>query len=161
MMGRWSELARGYNASPITPTDNRQEPAKRVQSAEKKGIGFDVLNPQEPAQSQEQNQVADFLPLSALTSGKDETPTNKAVEVFLPVSATCRREGIRHDREPFRRRPPDLGPEPTEFGFGGRPVTWTGKVVSLDDWRRLTDWERHGPNGKLWNGLTQKWEQAK
>ncbi|GGE17399.1 hypothetical protein SAMN05421774_10447 [Gemmobacter megaterium] len=26
-----------------------------------------------------------------------------------------------------------------------RPMTWTGKVVSLDAWRRLSAWDRHGP----------------
>ena len=31
-------------------------------------------------------------------------------------------------------------------------------VVSLEDWRTLTEWERHGPNGRHWNGITRKWE---
>ena len=43
-------------------------------------------------------------------------------------------------------------------GINGTPRTWTGRVVSLDEWRRLSDWERHGSTGKLWNGLTQQWE---
>jgi len=41
---------------------------------------------------------------------------------------------------------------------GGRVLTWTGKVVSLDDWRNLSEWERHGSTGKIWNGQTQQWE---
>ena len=40
----------------------------------------------------------------------------------------------------------------------GRQRSWTGKVVSLADWRNLSEWERHGSTGKLWNGLTQQWE---
>ena len=36
--------------------------------------------------------------------------------------------------------------------------TWTGKVVSLDDWRQMTDWDQHGSTGKLWNGITRQWE---
>ena len=40
----------------------------------------------------------------------------------------------------------------------GRPKTWTGKVVNLADWRNLSEWERHGSTGKMWNGLTQQWE---
>ena len=40
----------------------------------------------------------------------------------------------------------------------GRPRTWTGRIVSLDAWRTLTEWERHGPNGRQWNGITQRWE---
>lgn len=31
---------------------------------------------------------------------------------------------------------------------GGRPTTWTGKVVSLADWRQLSEWEKHGPNAR-------------
>lgn len=42
----------------------------------------------------------------------------------------------------------------------GRPKTWTGKVVSLDEWRLLSEWEKHGSTGKVWNGLTRKWEPA-
>lgn len=41
----------------------------------------------------------------------------------------------------------------------GFPCTWTGRVVSLADWRALSDWERHGPNGRHWNGLTREWEE--
>jgi hypothetical protein len=45
--------------------------------------------------------------------------------------------------------------------FTGKPKTWTGSIVSLDTWRNLTDWEKHGPNGRHWNGITQTWEQPK
>lgn len=41
---------------------------------------------------------------------------------------------------------------------GGRPLTCTGKVVSLDAWRQLSEWERNGPDGKHWNGQSQQWE---
>lgn len=43
--------------------------------------------------------------------------------------------------------------------FTGDPKTWTGRIVSLDAWRRLTDWEKYGPDGRLWNGITKKWER--
>ncbi|MEM9788324.1 MAG: hypothetical protein AAF801_17635 [Pseudomonadota bacterium] len=43
---------------------------------------------------------------------------------------------------------------------GCRPLTWTGKVVSLEEWRDLTDWEKHGPDGKHWNALTQQLETS-
>jgi len=42
--------------------------------------------------------------------------------------------------------------------IGGRQLTWTGKIVSLADWRNLSEWERHGSTGKVWDGQTQKWE---
>lgn len=43
-------------------------------------------------------------------------------------------------------------------GCGGGQRTWTGKIVSLDAWRDLSEWEKHGSTGKMWNGETQRWE---
>ncbi len=42
--------------------------------------------------------------------------------------------------------------------FDGTPKTWTGKVVSLAAWRQLSEWEKHGPDGRSWNGTTRRWE---
>jgi hypothetical protein len=50
---------------------------------------------------------------------------------------------------------------PYGIAFEGRPRTWTGRVVSLAAWRMLTEWERHGPNGRHWNGITKQWEHPK
>jgi len=58
-------------------------------------------------------------------------------------------------------RPPDRpDPETLPYGRGvsGSPRTWSGRVVSLDEWRRLTEWEKHGSTGKTWSGLTRRWE---
>ena len=46
--------------------------------------------------------------------------------------------------------PPARGPVPDHTSVGGRPVTWTGRVVSLEDWREMTDRERFGerPSGE-------------
>ncbi len=44
------------------------------------------------------------------------------------------------------------------FSIGGRPLTYTGRVVSLEDWRNLSDWEKHGPDGRVWNGKARAWE---
>lgn len=46
------------------------------------------------------------------------------------------------------------------FALGDRqsPKTWTGKIVSLADWRQLSEWEKHGPDGRHWNGITKAWE---
>ncbi|WP_458790896.1 hypothetical protein [Yoonia sp. MH D7] len=43
----------------------------------------------------------------------------------------------------------------------GQPLTWTGRVVSLASWRMLTEWDRHGPKGKHWNGVTKQWDHPK
>jgi hypothetical protein len=44
---------------------------------------------------------------------------------------------------------------------GGRPLTCTGRVVSLDAWRSLTAWEKHGPNGWRWCGQSRAWTDPK
>lgn len=49
-------------------------------------------------------------------------------------------------------------PYGTACGLGLSPRTWAGRVVSLDDWRAMTDWDRHGPRGRNWNGITRQWE---
>ena len=36
---------------------------------------------------------------------------------------------------------------PRGLSAGGRPLTFTGQVVSLDAWRALSEWEKHGPKG--------------
>ncbi len=46
------------------------------------------------------------------------------------------------------------------YTVGGRPKTWSGKVVSLADWRALSEWEKHGPDGRVWNGRTRQWEEG-
>lgn len=41
--------------------------------------------------------------------------------------------------------------------FNGTPMTWTGRIVSLDEWRRLTIWDRHGPDGRVFCGICREW----
>jgi len=57
---------------------------------------------------------------------------------------------------PLPVRPdPDPLPDPTR---AGRVRTWTGLVVSIEAWRHLSAWDRHGPNGRHWDGRTASWE---
>jgi hypothetical protein len=56
-------------------------------------------------------------------------------------------------------RAPEI--KPHEETAGGRVTTWTGCVVSLDEWRRLTAWERHGPDGRFWCCDTFTWINRK
>ncbi len=39
----------------------------------------------------------------------------------------------------------------------GNPKTWTGKVVSLADWRGLSEWDKHGPDRRVWCGVKKTW----
>ena len=87
--------------------------------------------------------------------------TNSMNSMPLPAQA----EKARAEVLPFTPSAPEPIPHPPEvfpygLGINGTPRTWTGRVVALDEWRRLTDWERHGNTGKLWNGLTRQWEPA-
>lgn len=65
--------------------------------------------------------------------------------------------------------PPSAEPQPSRDDGGafrhgrsltGDPRTWTGRVVSLDAWRSLSAWERHGPDGRLWCGVCRAWVEA-
>lgn len=48
-------------------------------------------------------------------------------------------------------------PYGTACDLGENPRTWTGRIVSMAEWKRLTDWERDGPNGRHWCGICQGW----
>lgn len=56
------------------------------------------------------------------------------------------------------REAPAAFPYGTACNMGDAPRTWTGRIVSQEEWRRLTEWEKHGPNGRHWNGITRQWE---
>jgi len=39
----------------------------------------------------------------------------------------------------------------------GWPLTWTGCPVRPEDWDNLSEWERHGSDGKYWCGWRWDW----
>ena len=61
--------------------------------------------------------------------------------------------------------PPAQMREPDMFRHGvsvaGHPLTWTGRIVPLRDWRNLSEWERHGPDGRIWCGIAREWIEQK
>jgi len=79
-----------------------------------------------------------------------------------PKEAEEAKEAAPH-REIQKKADPGNPVEAPDFRHGktacGWPKTWTGKIVSLDDWRKLTEWEKHGPDGRVWNAITRKWEK--
>ncbi len=91
------------------------------------------------------------IPVRHLTKC-DKTPSDQLPVGFCRVLSNC------HTGQETKSHP--RAPDDFKHGFAlnGYPKTWTGKVVSLEDWRRLSPWERHGPDGRLWNGKTQRWE---
>ena len=44
-----------------------------------------------------------------------------------------------------------------DASVGAMPRTWTGRVVSLDEWRALSRWDRLGPEGRIFCGACQEW----
>ncbi|TDL85814.1 hypothetical protein [Meridianimarinicoccus aquatilis] len=78
-----------------------------------------------------------------------ESPAPEGVSSVLSVVS----EGARGDARPVT--------PPFAHGTGDRPRTWTGRIVSLDDWRTLTEWERHGPNGRRWCGIARQWKDSR
>lgn len=89
-----------------------------------------------------------------LTGGMREAVPEAVLSVVSVVSAVRTLE-----RSPSALAPsPDA--QPYRHSVTGSPCTWTGCIVSLDEWRKLTEWERHGSTGKMWNGLTGQWEDG-
>jgi len=39
----------------------------------------------------------------------------------------------------------------------GKPCTWTGRPVSPAEWRNLSEWQRHGPDGRFWCACCRAW----
>lgn len=94
----------------------------------------------------EASQPADCPPRISRNSGNSSPETRADVAPKPPARAAVL---------PFT-------PQPSAFPHGtcrmtGGPRTWTGKVVSLDEWQRLSDWEREGPAGRLFCGICREW----
>jgi len=98
----------------------------------------------------------------AATPATPATRTIKTAPYVAEVADVAEGSGAKHKPTTSAKTPekPPVVDAPSPYGqtFGGRQRTWTGKIVSLDEWRRATDWERHGSTDKLWNGLTRQWE---
>lgn len=86
--------------------------------------------------------------LSVKSVLSDEEGANPA-PLFKPLETNA------HVAHETTTHPPDE--EPHGLSAGGRPRTWTGKVVSLEEWRQLLEWDRHGPDGRRWDGLSSEW----
>ena len=93
----------------------------------------------------------------------DKTQPEGEKEGFCPLLSGCQ---VGVEEEPHQsvsvEKQPDQAISRDEFRHGhtfdGTPKTWTGKVISLVAWRHLSEWGKHGPDGKQWNGKTQRWE---
>jgi len=99
--------------------------------------------------------------VSVLSEGgrADPSPLDMPRRVAeVAVVATPRQPKIEH--APGSGAEPDAFPYGTACNLGDTPRTWTGRIVSLDEWRRLTEWEKHGQNGRHLCGITRQWEKV-
>lgn len=83
------------------------------------------------------------------------------------ISAISRDETAAKSQESRQSQPPQANlpvlavnraadlPEPASTD--GYCHTWRGRVVRLDEWRRLSEWDRHGPGGRLFCGICREW----
>lgn len=112
-----------------------------------------------------QSALAEIMGASPATTA---TPATNGPNVASAEGVAAQRPEIPPSANvlPFAAQPSALAPKKLDqertllhgvSDFSDRPRTWTGKVVALDEWRRLSDWEREGPAGRLWSGLCRAW----
>ena len=104
--------------------------------------------------------------LSALGAGRENSARPSTTPAKAPRVAIVASVATPPAQKQRDEAPPLGDAQPREtFPHGltcaGYPLTWTGRIVSLDEWRHLTEWERHGPRGRFWNGITKQWETPK
>jgi hypothetical protein len=107
-------------------------------------------------------------PLYDKTDRTDETlPSGHPITAAAPIPGVLSVSSVLSDGgDPatLPSAPPPSRRDDDPFRHGrsvtGSRLTWTGRVVSLDAWRNLSEWERHGSTGKVFNGLTGRWERT-
>lgn len=95
----------------------------------------------------------DQPPATIATSATARTRVAIVADVATPPVRKPETESIAPKEPPSCDASPHCGAEREYLR------TWTGRVVPKADWRDLTDWEKHGPRGRMWNSLTRQWEE--
>jgi hypothetical protein len=103
-----------------------------------------------------------WLTLAKAPEGKNNTSFDNMTEpdrtsAFGPEGTFC--QVLSNCQVEVHEKP--CGP-PTDdmrhgFAVNGCPKTWTGNVVSLEEWRGLSHWQKHGPDGRIWCGICRAW----
>lgn len=77
----------------------------------------------------------------------DKTPSHQREAVFCQVKSERQVVNVKKSTDDMRHG----------FAVSRNPKTWTGNVISMSNWQRLTDWQKHGPNGRIWCGECRAW----
>lgn len=85
------------------------------------------------------------------TTATSATPAQRDAPVVASVASVATPPARNHEFDHSRHG----------ASIAGHPLTWTGRVVSLADWHKLTAWDRHGPNGRHWCGIRRTWTEPK
>ncbi len=105
----------------------------------------------EPPEPPLAGQVSEVLSVKSVLSDRAKAPEAVAIPTaqasFAAAVTSVGLQSIPHDAFCHGR------------DMSGNPKTWTGGAVPLAAWRNLSDWERHGSTGKVWNGLTRAWDR--
>ena len=88
-------------------------------------------------------------------------PPDAGRRAHVAEVATVATPPVQPDTPAPSRQEAPAAPDPDTFRHGrslnGDPLTWTGRIVPLHVWRDLSEWERHGPNGRVWCGVAREW----
>ncbi len=160
-MSRWLDLAAAWEENSESVPDNLTKGDKsplKVVNTPPKGEGTPFCQVLSGCQ----------VGISEKNAEPDESPrTAPQKQVSAPPAQSRESQQSQPQAVPFGTdtgQPKPSAPAPSRdadtppLTDTGRVKTWTGKIVSLDDWRNMSDWERHGSTGKLWNGITRQWE---
>ena len=106
--------------------------------------------------AEQDEQTKEALPANRLEPA--ESPKSERCRDLLPVSTGL---PVSSSEEAGAAKEPSAPPDKSTFKHGqslsGRPLTWTGKIVSLAEWRALSPWERNGPDGRIWCERRKRW----
>ena len=105
-------------------------------------------------------------PATSATTAANLRPESQLSRVSQPPEARPAALRVANVAGVARPQPapsaPD-GPDPPRHGrtATGARRTWTGRPVTPAEWRNLTEWQRHGPNGRHWCGIARAWIEQK
>ncbi len=102
-------------------------------------------------------QLAPFVPVADNQLGQRK-PLKQKARPSRPSCPSCKTTACVDLEAKGQFSEKEIEVFPYGTSVSGRPLTWTGKVVSLKAWRSLSDWAKHGSTGKVWNGATRRWD---